>query len=68
MYRCFIFLVGLLFSLNFAGQSLYFPPTVGSTWQTITPASLGWCEEEIPALIDFLADSNSKAFIVLRGR
>jgi CubicO group peptidase (beta-lactamase class C family) len=66
MYRCFIFLVGLLFSLNFAGQSLYFPPTVGSTWQTITPASLGWCEEEIPALIDFLADSNSKAFIVLK--
>ncbi|MEY4929519.1 MAG: hypothetical protein RI909_243 [Bacteroidota bacterium] len=44
---------------------LYFPPS-GSTWEKVTPASLGWDESKIPDLKTFLAASNSRALIVLK--
>ena len=44
----------------------YYPPIAGSTWETVDPASLGWCTDEIPPLISYLGDNNSKAFIVLK--
>ena len=47
-------------------QSLYFPPTTGNTWETTDPASLGWCTDSIAPLLDFLEESNSKAFILLK--
>jgi CubicO group peptidase (beta-lactamase class C family) len=47
-------------------QSLYFPPLAGSTWETVTPASLGWCTDSIDTLISFLAANRTKAFIVLK--
>lgn len=47
-------------------QSLYFPPTFGSTWDTISPSSLGWCQDEIDTLYDYLQDRYTKAFIVLK--
>lgn len=59
-------LVATLFAGVLAAQELYFPPTVGNTWATTDPASLGWCTDQIPALYDFLEASNSKAFIVLK--
>lgn len=62
----FATLVATLFSGVLAAQELYFPPTVGNTWATTDPASLGWCTDQIPALYDFLEGSNSKAFIVLK--
>src|SRR5690606_40158064 len=49
-----------------AGQSLYFPPLAGDDWDTVSPASLGWCESEIPALYEALEDAGTKAFIVLQ--
>ncbi|CAN5449510.1 serine hydrolase [soil metagenome] len=45
--------------------SIYFPPN-GSTWETATPASLGWDESKIPDLKNFLQTSNSRALIVLK--
>lgn len=48
------------------GQSLYFPPVSGSTWQTVSPASLGWCVSEIDSLYDFLEKGETKAFILLK--
>lgn len=42
----------------------YFPP-IGTPWETITPASLGWDEAKIEELKVFLETSNSRAFIVL---
>ncbi|MBK9175891.1 MAG: serine hydrolase [Flavobacteriales bacterium] len=48
------------------GQSTYFPPVIGNTWQTIDPASMGWCTDQLPPLVDFLGQSNTKAFIVLK--
>jgi CubicO group peptidase (beta-lactamase class C family) len=52
--------VGLL------AQPSYFPPAVGSTWETTDPADLGWCEPRIDSLYDFLEQENSKAFILLK--
>jgi CubicO group peptidase (beta-lactamase class C family) len=55
-----------LFCGNISAQNLYFPPVIGNNWETITPASLGWCEDKIPALYTLLENENTKAFIVLK--
>lgn len=47
-------------------QGIYYPPLLGNAWDTVDPASLGWCVDSIPPLLDFLQQSNSKAFIVLK--
>ena len=50
-----------------SSQQLYFPaPQANSPWETVDPASLGWCMDQAPALQDFLASSNTKAFLVLK--
>lgn len=56
----------LLFSLKLQAQDLYFPPTTGNTWDTISPLSLGYCPDRIDSLYDFLDQNNTKAFILLR--
>lgn len=58
----FIFLA----SFQLKAQNLYFPPLSGNEWETVDPASLGWCEAEIPALLDYLEGRNSRAFLVLK--
>jgi CubicO group peptidase (beta-lactamase class C family) len=45
---------------------MYFPPNSSATWETVTPASLGWNEAAIPDLKAFLATSNSRSLIVLK--
>ncbi|MCR9183646.1 MAG: serine hydrolase [Flavobacteriaceae bacterium] len=47
-------------------QELYFPPTSGSTWETLPPESLNWCPEKIDLLNTFLDENNTKAFILLK--
>ncbi|MFN5887198.1 MAG: serine hydrolase, partial [Flavobacteriales bacterium] len=47
-------------------QNLYFPPTVGSAWDTLAPASLGYCQPKIDSLYTFLEDNSTKAFILLK--
>jgi CubicO group peptidase (beta-lactamase class C family) len=59
-------LLAILFALSVKSQTLYFPPTVGSTWDTISPLSLGWCPDKIDTLLNYLEDRNTKAFIVLK--
>ncbi len=49
------------------GQSLYFPPLIGETWEMVDPAQLGWCTDGIDDLYDLLEENNTKAFIVLKG-
>jgi CubicO group peptidase (beta-lactamase class C family) len=59
----------LLLILTFSGskaQSLYFPPTTGTVWDTLNPASLGWCPDRIDTLLNYLEGRNSKAFILLK--
>lgn len=47
-------------------QSLYYPPLTGSTWQSLSPASLGWCTDKIDPLYAFLEAKHTKAFVVLK--
>ena len=49
-----------------SAQQLYFPPLTGNTWETVTPASLGWCEQYLDSLDEMLDNTNSKAFIILK--
>ncbi len=53
-------------ALTTFAQSTYYPPLVGNTWETVSPASLGWCTDQLPPLMDYLAENNTKAFIVLK--
>jgi CubicO group peptidase (beta-lactamase class C family) len=66
MTRILLSLIPFLFAVNVTAQGLYFPPKTGNTWDTVSPASLGWCEDSIPQLLQNLDASNSKAFIVLK--
>jgi hypothetical protein len=60
----------LAFSLiiNLAeAQSIYFPPLSSTAnWDTISPASLGWCIDKIDTLYNFLLQENTKGFILLK--
>lgn len=60
----------LLLSFFFGFSSLkaqtYFPPLAGNTWSTTDPATLGWCTDSIENMYNWLENSDSKAFIVLK--
>lgn len=45
---------------------LYFPPLTGNAWESVTPASLGWCQQYLDSLDELLLNTNSKAFIILK--
>lgn len=47
-------------------QTLYFPPTSGPVWDTLSLESQGWCRDKIPTLHNYLKAKNTKAFIVLK--
>ena len=67
MQRKLILLFTILLCLSQAKtQSLYFPPISGTVWETTAPVDLNWCESEIPALYSYLAENNTKAFILLK--
>lgn len=61
-----ICLISNLISLQAQSPTLYFPPKTGNAWQTISPASLGFCQERIDSLYQFLEDKNTKSFILLK--
>ena len=63
-----LFLLTLLFiSSQGKTQPLYFPPISGTTWDTMSPASLGWCPSKIDSLYSYLQQTNTDAFIVLKN-
>jgi CubicO group peptidase (beta-lactamase class C family) len=66
----------LLLSVSFAActknetppapeETMYFPATTGSTWETKTAASLGWNESAVQPLKDYLLQKNTKSFMIL---
>lgn len=61
-----LFLLLMSFQLSKA-QSLYFPPVVGTNWDTVSASSLGWCQDKLDSLLDYLGSRNTKAFILLKG-
>ncbi|MBT8196109.1 MAG: serine hydrolase, partial [Bacteroidia bacterium] len=62
-----LLIIAVCFSCQIStAQNLYFPPTTGNTWDTISPLQLGWCPAKIDTLIQFLENENTKAFLVLQ--
>ncbi len=49
-----------------AGSALYFPPIDADEWSTVSPDDLGWNNQEISNLLDFLDSNNTRAFIILQ--
>ena len=65
IFTTFIFLIH--FTQTMQSQNLYFPPLSNTaTWDTVSPASLGWCVNEIDTLYNFLDKENTKGFLVLK--
>jgi len=62
----FILFITMFSQIHTNAQSLYFPPLTGNTWDTISPLSLGYCQDKIDSLYTFLDSSATKAFILLK--
>ena len=62
-----LLLLLLFFAFTGRAQELYFPPIGADTsWQRTDPLSLGYCQQNIDVLHDYLDETNSKAFILLK--
>lgn len=61
-----LILLSFLFCFNSNAQSLYFPPLTGNVWDTVSPASLGWCPDKVDTLLNYLEARDTKAFILLK--
>ncbi|WP_158975901.1 serine hydrolase [Cellulophaga sp. L1A9] len=46
-------------------ENSYFPTVGSDTWQTKSPEELNWNTDEIPTLLNYLEDTNSKSFMIL---
>jgi len=46
-------------------EEIYFPPISSDTWETKNLTELGWNENELQPLLDFLEEKNTKSFMVL---
>lgn len=62
----YLYLLTFFYFIQLKSQSPYFPPINNSTWDTISPNRLGWCEDSIQSLYNFLEQKNTKSFIVLK--
>lgn len=58
-------LILLLSTVSLQAQVSYFPPKTGTSWDTVSPSTLGWCPERIDTLYQYLQERNSQGFIVL---
>lgn len=48
-------------------DTFYFPPVGSSEWETASIASLGWNEEAVGQLDDFVETTNTRALIILKN-
>lgn len=47
------------------GTSMYFPANSGTEWETTSVSELGWNQNAIQPLKDFLVQKNTKSFMIL---
>lgn len=50
-----------------SNNELYFPPTSGDEWETVSINSLSWDDDLLEDLYLFLEEHNSRAFIILKN-
>ncbi|MEM1000026.1 MAG: serine hydrolase [Bacteroidota bacterium] len=55
-----------VFSVGSTHSQMYFPPLTGNQWDTIPISDLGWCQDSVDALLDYLEAQNTKSFVVLK--
>ena len=73
MYKIICPLIILLFCIGCSSETpsqipteaLYFPPLTGITWETKTISNLGWNQNAVQPLLDYLELKHSKSFIIL---
>lgn len=58
--------IALMFLSSTAHCQLYFPPTTGTRWDSLSPHELGWCNEKIDSLVNYAGRTNAKALIILK--
>lgn len=46
-------------------DTLYFPPLNSDVWETKTIEELGWNQNELQSLLNFLEEKNTKGFVIL---
>ncbi len=56
----------ITFACYVHAQPMYFPPVSGTTWDTLSPNRLGWCQQRIDSLYNYLEGTSTDAFIVLK--
>jgi len=67
MRNLLFFLLVINFSPLKTEAQIYFPPIdPNATWEQQTPASLGWCNEQVNSLLNYLGNQESKGFILLK--
>ena len=64
--RNLIFSFALMVSSSLQAQ-LYFPPSIGTSWDTLSPSSLNWCPQKINELYNYLESTNTKSFMILKN-
>lgn len=52
--------------ISIQSQGQYFPPLTGNNWTTLSHESLGWCQNRIDSLYNYLETNKTKAFILLK--
>lgn len=65
MNSSFLFVL-LCFAAISVSAQIYFPPNDSDEWQTLDPGGLGWCQDRIDNLYEFLEENQTKAFILLK--
>jgi CubicO group peptidase (beta-lactamase class C family) len=56
----------LLGCFNMARAQSYFPPLLGNSWDTLSPAAYGIRQGDIDSALAFLVRNDTKAFLVLK--
>jgi CubicO group peptidase (beta-lactamase class C family) len=46
-------------------KELYFPPLAGTNWETKSINDLGWNQDAVQPLLDYLESKNTKSFMIL---
>ena len=46
-------------------ESMYFPPNTGTSWETESLYDLGWNENAVQPLKDYLSQKHTKSFMIL---
>lgn len=48
-------------------EAMYFPPSGSDVWETKSLSSLGWHQDKVQDLLDYLQSKNSKSFMILQN-